>query len=58
MDIMDNDDREAQVLTILFFCNLVIIGLSPLMGIMGVVLALFIMVPIDILYYFLFRKKD
>lgn len=58
MDIMDNDDREARVLTVLFFCNLAIIGISPLMGIVGVVFALFIMIPIDILYYFLFRKKD
>ena len=55
---MDNDDREARVLTVLFFCNLVIIGISPLMGIVGVVSALFIMIPIDLLYYFLFRKKD
>lgn len=55
---MDNEDREARGLTILFFCNLVIFGISPLMGIVGVVFALFIMVPIDILYYFLFRKKD
>lgn len=55
---MDNDDREARVLTVLFFCNLAIIGISPLMGIVGVVFALFIMIPIDILYYFLFRKKD
>lgn len=55
---MDNDDRETRILAVLFFCNLVIFGISPLMGIAGVAFALFIMVPIDILYYFLFRKKD
>lgn len=55
---MDNEERKEKVLTILFFCNLLIIGGSTLMGMMGLFFAMLIIVPVDLIYYFIFRKED
>ena len=55
---MDNDDREARVLIFLFIYNILVIGISTLLGLEGLLLALILLLPPDLGYFFASRKRD
>lgn len=55
---MDNEDREAKVLLFLFIYNILTIGISTLLGLEGLLVALILVLPSDLFYFFASRKKD